>query len=101
MEELELNRELLDGLRDYMFAKKYPYNTRRTYGYTIKKMFKEQICAKAECSDSSEKRQVIKHSASMDNHIYEHVKIISTGHTTTLLVFVHGVICLSTLPLLV
>lgn len=41
MEELELNQSLLDGLREYMLAKKYPYNTLRTYNYTLKRIFKK------------------------------------------------------------
>lgn len=41
MEEIELNQELLNDLRSYMLAKKYPYNTLRNYGYILKKIFRE------------------------------------------------------------
>jgi len=41
MEELELNNELLNSIRSWMLAKNYPYNTLRTYGYTLGKIFRE------------------------------------------------------------
>lgn len=41
MDRLDLTNELLDGIKEYMFAKKYPYNTLRTYGYTLKRIFKK------------------------------------------------------------
>ena len=41
MEELELNDELLGRLKEYMIAKQSPYNTIRTYGYQLDKLFRE------------------------------------------------------------
>ncbi len=41
MEELELNKRLLNDIRAYMLAKKYPFNTLRTYGCTLRKIFRE------------------------------------------------------------
>lgn len=41
MEELVLDNKLLNELRVYMLARKYPYNTLRTYGYTLKRIFRK------------------------------------------------------------
>lgn len=41
MDNLELTPALLHDLRAYLLAKKYPYNTLRSYGYTLGKIFRE------------------------------------------------------------
>jgi len=41
MESLELSNQLLSKIVDYMAAKKLSYNTRRSYYYTLKKIWKD------------------------------------------------------------
>jgi integrase len=41
MEQIELNKALQDNLVSYMESKQMPYNTKRTYGYNIGKLFRQ------------------------------------------------------------